>query len=59
MPDQEVTGIIAIADTSIIQPSIKKPLEKMGEIEMKITDSTKIKNPLKADSIDCNTQIYY
>jgi len=56
---------IVQGDTSIITDSPLTELpnttipEKKGKIKTQTSDTIKIKNPPKADSIDCNTQIYY
>lgn len=58
--EQIITGDTIIQyNTTTGTPAIINVPEKIGEIEMLKIDSLKTKNIPKADSINCDTQVYY
>jgi hypothetical protein len=58
--EQTIKGDTIFQDnTTMGTPAIIKAPEKMGDIEIPNPDSLKTKNPPKADSMNCDTQVYY
>jgi hypothetical protein len=58
-PDLILTGDTVIQYATTGTPAIISVTEKMGEIEMVKPDTLKTKNPPKADSGNCNIEIFY
>ncbi len=60
-PIEEIsTGQILLQDNSITNKvEVKKLTTESGEAKLNESDSAKLKNPPKADSINCDKQVFY
>ena len=61
IPDSEnVFGDVMVIDTiPVVKPVVDSAIEKTGEIKLIVKDSLQTKNPPKADSNNCETNIFY